>query len=60
MTWAVSIEGRNDSGAILLLVETQEEAESLAEDIRKEGVRVVTRPVREPRPSFARDGSVAL
>jgi hypothetical protein len=53
MTWAVSIEGRYDSGAILLLVETQEEAESLAQDIRRGGVRVVARSVHEPRSRVA-------
>jgi hypothetical protein len=48
--WSVSIEGREDRGGILLVVGERIEAESLAEEIRQRGVRVVARPIRDGSP----------
>lgn len=44
MTWAVTMEGRVDPGAIVLLIEERDEAESLAREICSRGTRVVVRP----------------
>ena len=44
MGWAVAMEGRVDPGAIVLLIEEREEAESIAREIRSRGTRVVVRP----------------
>lgn len=44
MGWAVTMEGRADPAAIVLLVEEREEAESIASEIRSRGPRVVVRP----------------
>ena len=44
MGWAVTMEGRTDPRAILLLVEEREEAESIASEIRSRGTEVVVRP----------------
>jgi hypothetical protein len=50
MGWAVTVEGRVDPGAIVLLIEEREEAESIAREIRSRGTKVVVRPypVRGP------------
>ena len=44
MGWAVAMEGRVDPGAIVLLIEEREEAESIAREICSRGTRVVVRP----------------
>lgn len=44
MGWAVTMEGRADPAAIVLLIEEREEAESIANEIRSRGTRVVVRP----------------
>ncbi len=44
MGWAVAMEGRVDPGAIVLLIEEREEAESIAREIRSRGTKVVVRP----------------
>jgi hypothetical protein len=44
MSWAVTMEGRADPSAIVLLIEEREEAESIASEIRSRGPRVVVRP----------------
>ena len=44
MGWAVTMEGRADRGAIVLLIEEREEAESIAREICSRGTRVVVRP----------------
>ena len=60
MSWAVAVAGRVDPGALLLLFDDREYAESIARDIRSRGtlVNVVrysgdalpVRPVRNGRP----------
>ncbi len=44
MTWAVTMKGRVDLGAIVLLLEERAEAESIAEEIRERGAPVEVRP----------------
>ncbi len=44
MSWAVTLEGRFDPSAIVLLIEERDEAESIAREIRSRGTRVVVRP----------------
>ncbi len=44
MSWAVAVEGRADPGAVVLLLEERDEAESIAREIRERGTRVVVRP----------------
>ena len=44
MGWAVSMEGRLDQAAIVLLIDEREEAESIAKEIRSRGTKVVVRP----------------
>jgi hypothetical protein len=44
MGWAVTMEGRADPGAIVLLIEERDEAESIAREICSRGTRVVVRP----------------
>jgi hypothetical protein len=44
MGWAVTMEGRADPAAIVLLIEERDEAESIAREICSRGTRVVVRP----------------
>ena len=44
MGWALTLEGRADPAAIILLVDDKEEAESIAQEVRRNGTRVVIRP----------------
>jgi ERCC4-type nuclease len=44
MGWALSMEGRDDPEAIVLLVDEREEAESIAQELRSRGVPVIVRP----------------
>ena len=44
MGWALTVDGRVDRAAILMLVEDREEAESIAHEIRRNGTRIVVRP----------------
>jgi hypothetical protein len=44
--WKVAIEGRDDPGGILLIVEDRGEAESIAAELRERGVKAVAQPVR--------------
>ena len=55
MGWAVTMEGRADPGAIVLLIEERDEAESIAREICSRGTKVVVRPypVMSPVPSRA-------
>jgi hypothetical protein len=39
----VTMEGREDQGGILLIIDNLDEAKSIAEDLRERGVRVVVR-----------------
>jgi hypothetical protein len=45
MEWAVTIEGRSNPGAILVLIDERGEADSIASEIRRRGRRVVVRPI---------------
>ena len=44
MGWALTLEGRVDPAAIVLLVDDKEEAESIAQEVRQKGTRIVIRP----------------
>ncbi|HEX6393677.1 MAG TPA: hypothetical protein VFZ97_09560 [Acidimicrobiales bacterium] len=44
MGWALTLEGRVDPAAIVLLVDDKEEAESIAQEVRRNGTRIVLRP----------------
>ena len=44
MGWAITIDGRTDPAAIVVLLDEREEAESMAAEIRRRGPRVVVRP----------------
>jgi hypothetical protein len=44
MGWALTLEGRVDPAAIILLVDDKDEAESIAQEVRRNGTRVVIRP----------------
>lgn len=44
MSWALTLEGRVDPAGIVLLVDDKEEAESIAQEVRRNGTRVVIRP----------------
>jgi len=44
MGWALTLEGRADPAAIVLLVDDKEEAESIAQEVRRNGTRIVIRP----------------
>lgn len=61
MGWALTVDGRLDRAAILMLVEDREEAESIAHEIRRNGTPIVVRPYREPAvgpsPSTSASGS---
>lgn len=52
----MTLEGRVDPGAIVLLIDEREEAESIAREICSRGTRVVVRPypVRSPVVSGGR------
>jgi hypothetical protein len=54
MGWAVTVEGRIDPGAIVLLIEEREEAESIAREIRSRGTQVVVRPYPSDRAAGGR------
>jgi hypothetical protein len=43
MDWALMLEGQAGPGGILLMVDNQEEAESLADEVRRKGYPVVVR-----------------
>ena len=49
MEWAITIDGRTDPAAIVVLLEEREEAESIAEEIRRRGPRVAVRPYPDQR-----------
>jgi hypothetical protein len=51
MEWAVTIEGRSNPGAILVLIDERGEAESIASEIRGRGRRVVVRPHPQSGPA---------
>ncbi len=44
MSWALTVEGRTDPAGIVLLIDEREEAESIAQDIRRNGIPIVIRP----------------
>lgn len=44
MGWAVTMEGRPDPGAAMILFDDPVEAEDMARQIRARGTRVVVRP----------------
>jgi hypothetical protein len=48
ISWAIVLEGRSDAAGILLLLEDQEEAVSIAKELRHRGQPVVVRrcPIR--------------
>ncbi len=48
MGWAVTLEGRSDPQAIVLLIDDRSEAESIASEIRARGQRVVVLPYPAP------------
>ena len=43
MSWALTLEGSLDPAAIVLLVDDKEEAESIAQEVRRNGTRIVIR-----------------
>ena len=44
MSWALTLEGRSDRGAVVLLVDDRGEAESIAIEVRRKGIPIVVRP----------------
>lgn len=44
MSWAVTLEGRSDPRGIVFLIDDLAEAESIADEIRTRGPRVVVMP----------------
>ena len=44
MGWALTLEGRVDPAGIVLLVDDKDEAESIAQEVRRNGTRIVIRP----------------
>ena len=48
MGWALRLEGRTGPAGILLLIDDKNEAESLAQEIRRLGTRIVVSPYRSP------------
>jgi hypothetical protein len=46
MGWAVRLEGRTGPAGILLLIDDKNEAESIAQEIRRRGTRIVVSPYR--------------
>jgi hypothetical protein len=54
MGWAVTMEGRADPGAIVLLIAEWEEAESIASELRSRGTPVVVRPYPDRMASHPR------
>jgi hypothetical protein len=44
MGWALTLEGRVGPAAIILLVDDKDEAESIAQEVRRNGTRIVIRP----------------
>jgi hypothetical protein len=46
MGWALRLEGRTGPAGILLLIDDKNEAESLAQEIRRLGTRIVVSPYR--------------
>jgi hypothetical protein len=58
MGWAVTVEGRSDPGGIVLLLDDRSEAESIADEIRNRGTRVVVKLYAGPgRPLQPASGS---
>ncbi len=44
MSWALTLQGRADPAAIILLVDDRDEAEIIAQEVRRNGTQVVIRP----------------
>jgi hypothetical protein len=44
MGWALTLQGRADPAAIILLVDDRDEAEIIAQEVRRNGTPVVIRP----------------
>lgn len=44
MTWALTLEGRSDRGAVVMLIDDRREAEHIASAVRLKGIPVVVRP----------------
>lgn len=44
MTWALTLEGRSDRGAIVLLIDDRREAERIATEVRSKGIAIVVKP----------------
>lgn len=44
MSWALALEGRSDRAAVVLLIDDEREAESIASEVRRKGIRIVVRP----------------
>jgi hypothetical protein len=57
MAWALTLQGRADPAAIILLVDDRDEAEIIAQEVRRNGTPIVIRPypgqepVGSPRPA---------
>jgi hypothetical protein len=44
MAWALTLQGRADPAAIILLVDDRDEAEIIAQEVRRNGTEIVIRP----------------
>ena len=54
MSWALTLEGRSDRGAVVLLVDDRTEAESIAIEVRRKGIPIVVRPDVSQRSTVSR------
>jgi hypothetical protein len=53
VSWALTLEGRFDLASIILLLDDKEEAEIIAQEVRRNGTPIVIRPYpvdSHPRP----------
>lgn len=55
MTWALALEGRNDRGGVLFLIDDEREAERIAIEVRRKGIPIVIRPHRSESPKDVAD-----
>lgn len=57
MSWALALEGRSDRAGVVLLIDDEREAESIANEVRRKGIRIVVRPHPDRRSGQMHDTS---
>lgn len=54
MSWALTMEGRNDREGVVLLLDDEREAQRIAGEVRRKGIQLVVRPYRVQHSATSR------